>query len=64
MRHYQPMTVDTVFIIENGPGSGHSDRWARRSLTLGHSRAARPERLQAAAGAGYEGEECEERLLR
>ena len=23
MRHYQPMTVDIVFIIENGPGSGH-----------------------------------------
>jgi len=31
VRHYQLMTVDTVFIIESGPGSGHSDRWTRRS---------------------------------
>jgi hypothetical protein len=34
-----PMTVDTVFIVENGPGSGQSGRWAHVYLSMAKAKA-------------------------
>jgi len=33
------MTVDTVFIVENGPGSGQSGRWAHVYLSMAKAKA-------------------------
>jgi hypothetical protein len=33
------MRVDTVFIVENGPGSGQSDRWAHVCLSMAKAKA-------------------------
>jgi hypothetical protein len=33
------MTVDTVFIIENGPGSGQRGRWAHVYLSMAKAKA-------------------------
>ncbi len=33
------MTVDIVFIVENGPGSGQSGRWAHVYLSMAKAKA-------------------------
>ena len=33
------MTVDTVFIVENGPGSGQGGRWAHVYLSMAKAKA-------------------------